>query len=229
MRITESLARSRSKRIQRETDAIAPQATNLQGTVEDATQQGLTVRTQNDGVITVAAPTGTNASVGDTIQATASGGAIQAGLSPQPMARAGESAGRVPQVRYKLRAPVVGQDFGWPGDYWIYEKSAESANGVAIADLYAWSPVQGAYVLISGSSAIIEQNGYIEVPAVQSYPIIHSARYPSQIVALYGSAGTTATLSVAVGNSVAVGESLNLVVSATDGSPYAFTVEYVRL
>lgn len=155
MRITEALANSRNKRIQAETDAIAPQATNLQGTVQESTQNGLKIRTQNDGVITVAAPTGANASVGQTIQATASGGAIQAGLPVQSVARAGDTADRVPQIRYKLRAPVVGQDFGLPGDMWVHEHPDQIVGGFVQGNLFMRSPVQGGFMQVSGGGAAV--------------------------------------------------------------------------
>lgn len=223
MRITQALANSRNKRIQAETDAIAPQSTNLQGTVEDSTQDGLTIRTQNDGVITVAAPTGANASVGQTIQAAASGGAIQAGLPVQPMARAGNTEARVPQVRYKLRAPVAGQDFGLPGDLWVYQTSVadnDVPNGIG----YIWSPVDGKYIPLSPITD--ELHWTIKSPGLETITLINSARKNYIVVGLIADAGTTATLSIANGGELAKGGSLDLTISATDGNPWSFTVEF---
>ena len=155
MRIQESLAQSRNKRIAIEANEIAPVATNLQGTITKASDAGLTIRTQNDGLITVAAPPGATASIGQTIQAFASGGAIQAGLSPQPAAPVGDTAARVPQVRYKLRAPVAGEDYQLPGESWLYEQPDQIVGGIVQGTLFMWSPVQGGFVQVGGGGAAV--------------------------------------------------------------------------
>ena len=74
-----------------------------------------------------------------------------------------------------------------------------------------------------------EINWTIPEPIAQTYTVVYQATYAFEILSFTAQAGTTATLNVANGDTVAVGTDLTVTVSVTDGNPWAFTIATLRI
>ena len=153
--------------INREAQELAA-ATEVNGNVEvvvtGTDDSGRPIgRTDNGGTITLDNPSGEFIPEGTSAQVTTSSGGIgQVNLGSSGGTTTNFSA-PVRRIRNKLRAPVAGNDFGNAGDFWIYERPDDAVNGVVPADLYSWSPNQGAYVLAGGQTG---GNGIISTGSV---------------------------------------------------------------
>jgi len=94
------------------------------------------------------------------------------------------------------------------GTFWRWDNSVPE-----------WLPVQ-----------IEDLHGEIEATKNRTYTLITSASYAVKVVSLEtgGSSAATATLSPAVGSTLAIGDSLGLVVTGGDDADLSFTVKLAR-
>ena len=196
---------------------------NTSGVVTSTDNNGNPVlRTVNGGTLTA------NSSGfiidGETVQAsTSSGGIAQVGaIATEPLPAPGTT--ETARIRYRLVDPVPGQDFGNPGDLWINEGLTPIVNALPRTKVWRWSPLNGQFVLVSGNDRL-EFGGFIPGAGIGTYPVRQYVTIPARIIALHGSAGVTAQLNPAIGTVLTVGDTLNLEITATDGSDYSFTVE----
>ena len=165
--LTQRLA-SRNK--QRTTQRIQSQmvearigAATITGTVSGSSAEGITLRTESGGFLTVPRPTVQKLSrqpaIGQSRQLSTGGQLELLGSSTETINQPVSQT--QPQVRYPLRPPTQGSDFGANGDLWLEQTGIQGNYNEANA--YVWIQKLGQFVKLASGGVVVafEPNGPI--------------------------------------------------------------------
>ncbi len=165
--LTQRLA-SRNK--QRTTQRIQSQmvearigAATITGTVSGSSAEGITLRTESGGFLTVPRSTVQKLSrqpaIGQSRQLSTGGQLELLGSSTETINQPVSQT--QPQVRYPLRPPTQGSDFGANGDLWLEQTGIQGNYNEANA--YVWIQKLGQFVKLASGGVVVafEPNGPI--------------------------------------------------------------------
>lgn len=244
-----NIARSDNRALLEDT-AFDAAVSTIRGRLIGSSRDGHTFETDSGGTITVPRTANDAANfspnIGAVYQVSLTGGAItRLDVASRPQSQTTE---QVVQGRslVNTRPPVNGQDVGNVNDVWIYLQGA--VGGYDIASYWRWIQATGRWAPIGSGTG--PTSGQFQSPSVGQIlcPITSSdsryvvaelvAKVPGGItgtpVSTVGSTdftvnGTTLQSNVAVGSELAIGDGLEVSVTAAGSSAVSFTVKLVSL
>ena len=138
-------------------------AATITGTVSGSSAEGITLRTESGGSLTVPRSTVQKLSqqpaIGQSRQLSTGGQLELLGSSTETINQPVSQT--QPQVRYPLRSPTQGSDFGANGDLWLEQTGIQGNYNEANA--YVWIQKLGQFVKLASGGVVVafEPNGPI--------------------------------------------------------------------